>query len=92
MENEKDFKNKSKKKEDSKPWYLCDYATYKTRSDYIGSFYQHEFINPLIYQHFDELKNVDLYSIVGELDLLVDDSIELSKKWKGKFQYKLYLI
>ena len=58
--------------DDGLPWYRCDYATYANRADYIGSFYDHSFINPPLYQKkFDELKEVALYLLVGDSDFLL---------------------
>lgn len=70
-------------KKNSAPWYLCDFALYKERSAYINQFYKNAIFTPILYDHFDDLKDVDLYTVVGELDFLVDDSIEISQKWKG---------
>lgn len=82
QENIKQFKEA--KNEPDSPWYQCDYATFKSRMEYIKTFYDdNPIITPLIYKHFDELKSIDLYSLGGEFDFLLDDSIELAKKWKG---------
>ena len=47
------------------------------------TYYQNSFITPLTYEHFDELKNVHLFSLVGDLDFLIDDAIEITNIWKG---------
>lgn len=74
---------KREKKADLSPWFNCDYKTYKTRADYIARLYNNPIISPLIYQHFDELSSVDLCTLAGDLDFLVDDAIEISNIWKG---------
>lgn len=71
------------KKENSRPFFHCDYSTYNTRMNYVKQFYENPIITPISYEHFDELSTIDLYTISGELDFLVDDSIEISNKWKG---------
>lgn len=76
-------RKKREKKEALKPWFCCDFKTYKIRADYIARLYDNPFISPLIYQHFDELRSVDLYSLAGDLDFLTDDAIEISNIWKG---------
>ena len=80
--NEKNDEESKNCKDDSLPWYSCDYATYRNRADYIESFYAHPFINPLLYEDkFEELKEVALYVMVGTADFLLDHSIELARLW-----------
>ena len=70
--------------DDRTPWFRCDYGTYMNRAEYIDSFFDHPFINPLLYQdQLDELKSVDLYCCVGNDDCALDSSIELARIWKG---------
>ena len=71
--------------DDSIPWFKCDYPTFVNYADYIDSFYNHPFINPVLYgDRFGELKDVSLFTFVGTADFLMDDSIELARVWKGK--------
>lgn len=83
-DNESDKKRKKReRKEDREPWFNCDYKTYKIRADYIARLYENPFISPMTYQHFDELNGIDLFSLVGDLDFLQDEAIEISNIWKG---------
>lgn len=71
--------------ESSTPWFNCDYKTFKNRADYVTSFYDHPFIEPILYKEkFDELKEIDLYALAGNDDVLLDDCLELASLWKGK--------
>ena len=89
-----DFKQDSKqgpevedpsKRDDSMPWFRCDYLTYLNRAAYVSSFFDHPFINPILYMDkFGELKDVDLYCLVGNNDCVLDGSIELARSWKGQ--------
>lgn len=72
-----------KSEDDMRPWFQCDYPTYVNYSDYIDSFYSHPFINPILYEdRLGELKDVALFTFVGREDVLMDDSIELTRLWK----------
>ena len=76
--------HKSATDDDSTPWFRCDYASYMNRAEYIGSFYDHPFIEPLLYEdQFDELKQINLYCMVGNLDCTLDCSVDLVRMWKG---------
>lgn len=76
-------RKKREKQEDLEPWFNCDFKTFKIRADYIARLYENPIITPLTYEHLDELKGIDLYSLVGDLDFLLDESIEISNLWKG---------
>ena len=76
-------RKKREKKEDLEPWFNCDFKTYKIRADYIARLYENPIISPLTYEHLDELNSIDLYTLVGDLDFLQDESIEISNVWKG---------
>ena len=67
---------------DDSPWFRCGYSDFVNYSDFIGSFYNHPFIDPLLYDRLHELK-VDLYAFTGSNDFLLDHSIELARVWKG---------
>ena len=70
--------------DDSRPWFDCDFGTYMSRAEYISSFYEHPFIEPLLYEpQFDQLKGVDLYCCVGNNDPTLDCNIDLARMWKG---------
>ena len=72
-------------KDNSRPWFKCDYPTYTKYADYIDSCFNHPFINPLLYtEKMDELKEVALFTFAGTADFLMDDSVELARVWKGK--------
>lgn len=78
--------------DNSSPWFKCDYATFKNYADYIDSWFDHPFINPLLYEDkFHELKDVALFTFSGTYDFLMDDSIELARMWKGKTTMDLFL-
>lgn len=68
--------------DDSRPWYRCSFPKFVNYADYIGTFFDHPFIQPLLYDHFHELKNVELYAFTGNNDLLLDHSIELARIWR----------
>ena len=73
-----------KSKNPKKPFFSCDYPTFKIRCEYIDSYFRgNSFIAPFSYEHFDELSSIDLYSLVGDLDFLMDDSIEISNRFQG---------
>lgn len=69
--------------EDSYPWYLCEYDVYKNRAEYIESYFTNPIITPSIYDKYEELKDTRLFAIIGSEDLLVDECVDLSNKWKG---------
>lgn len=72
-------------KDNSRPWFKCEYSTYAKYADYIDCCYNHPFINPHLYgDKMDELKEVALFTFAGTADFLMDDSIELARVWKGK--------
>lgn len=81
-----------KSTDDSSPWFKCDYQTYRNYADYIDSWFNHPFINPVLYgDKFHELKDVALFTFAGTNDFLQDDSIELARMWKGKSTLDLFL-
>lgn len=86
MLNGKEFKQNTNKmtNDDSSPWFMVDFETYKNYADYISSFYTNPFLAPMLYfNKFEELKSISLYAFCGDKDILLDDSIELAKQWKG---------
>ena len=75
---------------DSTPWFRCAFPTYVKRAAYIASFFDHPFLNPLLYaDKFDELKSVSLYCMVGNNDPTLDSSIEMARSWKGERERNL---
>lgn len=77
--------------DDSKLWYNCDYKTYRDRADYIVTFYNHPFINPIVYKDkFEELKDVALYAFIGKDDFFTDEAIEMTRIWKGKKRLDIF--
>lgn len=40
--------------------------------------------NPLVYEHFEDLKDIPINMLVCEMDSLIDHSIAIAKKWKGR--------
>ena len=78
--------------DDSTPWFRCDYSKYMNRAEYIASFFDHPFIEPLLYEdRFDQLKNIDLYCLVGNNDCMLDSSVDMARMWKGNLHEDLKL-
>ena len=65
------------------PWFNASWIDYLNRSDYMITFFNNPFINPISYQHFDELKETSLFLVCADEDFLLDDGLDLAKKWKG---------
>lgn len=63
--------------------WLSDEMTIRKAMSQINSRISDPFFNLLGYKHFDRLKDVPLYIQANEFDMLLDDSIELAKCWKG---------
>jgi acetyl esterase/lipase len=68
------------------PWYVCDGQTYDRRTNYLIHMLNHSYGSPLVYPDFEQLKDVRLYLITSHFDVLLDDNIELARKWKGPVQ------
>lgn len=79
------------KKSDSNPWYLCEFSRFKRIFNYIDSCYSFPFIQPKLYfDRFDDLKDVDLFLLVGNHDITMDDNISLASQWKGKMNLDIF--
>lgn len=68
------------------PWYVCDGQTYDRRTNYLIHMLNHPYGSPLVYPDFDQLKDIRLYLITSHFDVLLDDNIELARKWRGPVQ------
>lgn len=65
------------------PWYRK--KGLKKRLEAINKSADNPYASPILYQNFDSLADVKLFQIIGEYDPLLDENIELAKKWKGTF-------
>lgn len=57
------------------PWYVCDGDLYDRRTNYLIHMLNHPYGSPLVYDHFDQLKNIKMYLISSHLDPLLDDNV-----------------
>ena len=78
-DNNKDVTNKS--------WLLKESSM--KREKFFDEIATDPYISPYYYESFDTLTDVPLHLIVGEFDPFLDDTIVLSKKWKGKVKFDL---
>ncbi|XP_074598630.1 hormone-sensitive lipase-like [Brevipalpus obovatus] len=63
------------------PWYRR--RGIFPRLEIINQLASSPYASPILYEHFDSLVDLPLYIIVGEFDPLLDENIELAKRWKG---------
>ena len=55
----------------------------------IRKFRLNPFVSPMKYAHLDDFKHVPLYIQAAEFDILLDDSIDIAKSWKGPVKLKI---
>lgn len=67
-----------------RPWYLADKRTLRRKLDALDQITVNPYISPLLYEHFDDLKEVNLYLIALNYDPFLDDNVTMAKLWKGK--------
>lgn len=66
------------------PWEeKDDQLAYKLADEIRTKYKRNPYINPVYYEHLDDLKNLPLYVQAAEFDFLMDDGIEIAKSWKG---------
>ncbi|RWS04716.1 hormone-sensitive lipase-like protein [Dinothrombium tinctorium] len=67
-----------------KVWYRRE--IFERRLQEINKMAECAYLSPLLYEDFNSLNDVGLSIVVGEFDPLLDDGVELIKRWKGKKQ------
>lgn len=45
------------------------------------------YISPLLYEHFEDLRTVNLYLIGLHFDPFLDDNVSMAKQWKGPVSF-----
>jgi acetyl esterase/lipase len=64
-------------------WFACSKEELLTRIEAFGDILDHPYMSPIKYEHFERLKDVSCHLIPLLYDPLLDDSIEMAKKWTG---------
>lgn len=67
-----------------KLWYLANKKTLRSKRDPLNQIMVNPYIMPLLYEHFDDLKEVNLYLIGLHYDPFLDHNVSMATQWKCK--------
>lgn len=77
------YLNPEEASSDSHVWYEKANPNFDSCIKQMLKFNRNPFISPLNYQHLHDFKDINLFVQIGEYDILLDDSINIAKAWKG---------
>lgn len=73
-----------------KSWFRESFENVRSILGKALKFNSNPFVSPLCYKHIDEINDIPMLIIVGEWDVLLDESIKLAKNWKGLVDIEIF--
>ncbi|XP_074596676.1 uncharacterized protein LOC141851786 isoform X1 [Brevipalpus obovatus] len=73
----------------NQPWFVCEKNSFQRKMQLLDDKMHIPYCSPLLYSHFDLLKDVKMHIIASEFCPLLDESVTLAKLWQGPVEMDL---